>query len=199
MEIDGKDDNADLIHRAQAGDVVAFQQLAESQSQRLCRCAVTFCRDRQWAEDIAQETLIEAWRSLGRFDGRCQFSSWLYGIMRHRFLKACRLRANAAMIPLPEALAETLHHCELSPESATQQSEDALRVRQAVAELPNEHRQVIELRFFAELSLEEIVVALDCPLGTVKSRLHYGLEKLRKLNLAMNFFNPDGESLARRL
>ena len=78
-----------------------------------------------------------------------------------------------------------------------EQSEDAQRVRRAVADLPDEHRQVIELRFFADAALDEIAAILEVPLGTVKSRLHNGLKKLRKQNLVVNFFPSAGESPAR--
>ena len=60
--------------------------------------------------------------------------------------------------------------------------------------LAEEHRLVVELRFFAGATLEEIAAVLGCPLGTVKSRLHHALEKLRKMNLAVNLFTPSGET-----
>lgn len=185
-------DEQDLIHRAQTGDAGAFRLLALRQAESLYRCALTLCRDRHVAEDICQETLVEAWRGLGRFDGRCRFSTWLYGILRHRFLKT-RRRTGAALAPLDAATGESYAERDPTPAAAAQQAEDAARVRTAVAGLPEEHRLVIELRFFAAASLEEIAAALDCPLGTVKSRLHHGLEKLRKMNLAMNLFGPGGE------
>ena len=89
---------------------------------------------------------------------------------------------------------ETLTQKSLGPESLFQMSEDAERVHRAVAELPDKHRQVIELRFFADASLNDIAAVLDVPLGTVKSRLHHGLEKLRQLNLAVNLFPSVGKS-----
>jgi RNA polymerase sigma-70 factor (ECF subfamily) len=85
----------ELIRRVQAGEQQAFQQIARQHSEPLFRCALTLCRDRQLAEDISQEALLEAWQSIGRFDGRCRFSTWLYGILRHRFLKARQRRARA--------------------------------------------------------------------------------------------------------
>ena len=80
------------------------------------------------------------------------------------------------------------------PDRSAETSEDARRVRQAVASLPEEHRLVVELRFFAGATLDEIAAALDCPLGTVKSRLHHGLEKLRRMNLAVNLFTSSRET-----
>ena len=80
------------------------------------------------------------------------------------------------------------------PSRDSERAEDAERVRNAVSALPDEHRQVIELRFFADAKLDDIAAVLDIPLGTVKSRLHNGLEKLRQLNLAVNLFSATGES-----
>jgi RNA polymerase sigma-70 factor (ECF subfamily) len=189
--------DSDWILRAQSGDRSAFKRLAESHVEPLLRCALTLCRDRQLAEDIAQETLLEAWRSIGRFDGRCRFSTWLYGILRHRFLKAARRVARKfAELPAEDAAPIAATHADPSRES--QRAEDAARIRQAVAALSEEHRQVIELRFFADATLDDIAAALDIPLGTVKSRLHNGLEKLRKQKLAVNLFSTDRESPTRQ-
>jgi RNA polymerase sigma-70 factor, ECF subfamily len=187
-----EDDERELIDRAKAGEATAFERLAGQHAAPLWRCAMTLGKDSHWAEDLAQETLVEAWRSLARFDGRCRFSTWLYGILRHRFLKG-RRRQHAAALSASDALGqEQCTAC--SPDCSAETSEDALRVRRAVASLPEEHRLVVEMRFFAGATLEEIAAALGCPLGTVKSRLHYGLEKLRQMNLAVNLFTSSGET-----
>ena len=75
-----EDNERELIDRAQAGEAIAFERLAEQHAARLWRCALALGKDGHWAEDLAQETLVEAWRCLARFDGRCKFSTWLYGI-----------------------------------------------------------------------------------------------------------------------
>ena len=187
-----ENDERKLIERAQAGEAIAFERLAEQHAARLWRCALALGKDGHWAEDLAQETLVEAWRSLARFDGRCRFSTWLYGILRHRFLKG-RRHQNAAKPSAPDGLGQ-VPSTAYTPDRSAEASEDAQRVRRAVASLPEEHRLVVELRFFAGATLDEIAAALGCPLGTVKSRLHYALEKLRQMNLAVNLFTSCREA-----
>lgn len=186
-----EDDQRALIDRAQAGEATAFEQLAERHAARLWRCALALCKDRHWAEDLVQETLVEAWKSLARFDGRCGFSTWLHGILRHRFLKGWR-QQNALRLSASDVLDQT--PCiAYTPDRSAEMSEDALRIRNTVADLPEEHRLVVELRFFAGATLDEIAAALGCPLGTVKSRLHHALKKLRQMNVTVNLFTSDRE------
>jgi RNA polymerase sigma-70 factor, ECF subfamily len=190
-----QDEERELIGRARAGEAAAFEQIAARHAASLWRCAIVFCKDNHWAEDLAQETLVEAWRSLARFDGSCRFSTWLYGILRYRFLKG-RRRHPPALINSDSLGQEP---CDgVAPDRSAEAAEDARRVRRAVAGLPEEHRLVVELRFFAGAKLEEIASALDCPLGTVKSRLHHALEKLRRMNLAVNLFTTSGETWENR-
>ena len=187
-----ENDEHELIGRAQAGEASAFERLAGRHAAHLWRSALALGKDGHWAEDLVQETLVEAWRSLARFDGRCRFSTWLYGILRHRFLKGGRGRYT---VRLSAADALGQEQCTArSPDQSAEVSEDAARVRRAVAGLPEEHRLVVELRFFAGATLEEIAAALGCPLGTVKSRLHHALRKLRQMDFAVNLFTSSRET-----
>ena len=199
MTMSGTNSDSEFIRIAQAGDQRAFQTLAQLHSEPLLRCAITLIRDRQLAEDIVQETLLEAWRSIGRFDGRCRFSTWLYGILRHRYLKSARKLSRVELGGVSVEEIRSPPQSADDPSRESQKSEDAAQIRKAVTDLPEEHRQVIELRFFAHLTLDDIAALLDVPLGTVKSRLHNGLEKLRQQKIARHLFTTSGESPARQL
>jgi RNA polymerase sigma-70 factor, ECF subfamily len=185
----------ELLARARAGDAPAFCELAASHEARLLQQACGLCRDFPTAEDLASETLIEAWRSLARYNQTCRFSTWLFSILLHRHQKHLR-RARSRPIPLSRLPAgeaaersqiqENLPSANPSPAEAAAQRESCDRLRTAIESLPEKHRQVVLLRFFEDASLPEIAVLIGCSIGTVKSRLHYALEKLHDLQGPLN-------------
>ena len=186
---------ADLLTRARAGESSAFCQLAAQHEGRLLQQACGLTRDQSAAEDLVAETLLEAWRSLGRYNGTCRFSTWLFSILLHRHQKALR-RARSRPIPLaalPSSEADERRHAQEnvpapgpSPADEAMRREAADKLREVVATLPEKHQQVILLRFFEDASLPEIGAVLGCSVGTVKSRLHYALEKLRQAQEGVN-------------
>jgi RNA polymerase sigma-70 factor, ECF subfamily len=194
---------AELLTRARAGESPAFCRLAAEHEGRLLQQACGLARDPSAAEDLVAETLVEAWRSLSRYNGSCRFSTWLFSILLHRHQKALR-RARSRPIPLatlPSAVAderrqaqENLPAAGLSPADEAMRREAADKLREAVAALPEKHQRVILLRFFEEASLPEIAIVLGCSVGTVKSRLHYALEKLRESQHGLNLSELWGDT-----
>ena len=188
-------DTISLLARARQGDAPAFCRLVQPLEARLLRQAMALCRDSSAAEDLVSETLVQAWKSLLTYNETCRLSTWLYSILLHRQQKSLRA-ARSRPIPLawlPSVEAENHREAhqvmpavEASPASAVAQQELAVELRQAVELLPEKHRQVVLLRFFEEASLEEIATLLDCSVGTVKSRLHHALEKLRHMKNTLN-------------
>src|SRR5512137_2459886 len=186
---------ADLLTRARGGESSAFCRLAAEHDGRLLQQACGLTHDPSAAEDLVSETLVEAWRSLSRYNGACRFSTWLFSILLHRHQKALR-RARSRPIPLatlPSAEADERRQVQENlPAAGPSPAEDAMRkeaagkLRRAVEGLPEKHQQVVLLRFFEEASLPEIAALLGCSLGTVKSRLHYALEKLREPQQGLN-------------
>ncbi len=193
-------DSRELLARACAGEAPAFGLLVAPCQARLFQQAVALAGNGPAAEDLVAETLVEAWKSLPRYDQTCRLSTWLYAILLHRHRKAvCRARCrprSLAWLPFFEAQAlhdrqASLPSPELSPAEALAQNESGVRVRQCLERLSDKHRQVIRLRFFEAATLPDMAAVLGCSVGTVKSRLHHALEKLRQLK--MNLPAPSGD------
>jgi RNA polymerase sigma-70 factor (ECF subfamily) len=168
----------DVLARAQARDADAFCELCAPYHDRLFRQAVALCGDHTLAQDLAQETLLEAWKSLRRFNGRCKLFTWFCSIMLHRYQKM--LRRKRSVLAAAEEL-ESVTDQSPSPAATSESSERARLLQKHLDALPHKQRQVVHLRFYVDHSLEEIAVALRCSVGTVKSRLFHGLESLRKM------------------
>ncbi len=141
------------------------------------------------AEDLAEDTLVEAWRHLHRYNGRCQFFTWLCAILLNRYRNAVRGKRSLLSPALPpdgrddsELRLEQMAEPCCWPDEAAQRREEAVLVQQCIAALPAKHQQVIHLRFYVGESLEGIAAALGCSVGTVKSRLFHALDKLRGMN-----------------
>ena len=182
-----------LVARAQAGDLEAFTALVTHDIAALRR----FCRgltDAAAADDLAQETLVRAWRSLARLGAPFRFRAWLFGIAANLARKAWRRRARADA-SLEALLAD--HYDDLgrpagpirvrallpaaphSPEEVIDRREDAARLHRALDALPAALRRVLVLHYLDGLSYAEIVTALDVPVSTVKGRLFKSRARLR--------------------
>jgi RNA polymerase sigma-70 factor (ECF subfamily) len=205
--MDVTDDRVEIIQagealaRARAGEAEGFCRLTEPLQTRLLRQAAALAGDLSAAEDLVAETLVEAWKSLARYDESCRFSTWLYAILLHRHQKwRRRARSRPAELAwLPsfqrERLAarqENLPSPDPSPAEDAARNDNSALMRECVARLPEKHRRIILLRFFEEASLPDMARLLGCPVGTVKSRLHHALEKLRKIK--MNFPEMEGDT-----
>lgn len=174
-------DARSLLDKARAGDADAFCAVCREYEGRLLRQAMTLCGNEAMAEELAQDTMVEAWRCLRKYNGRCQFFTWLCAILLNRFRNALRDKRSAVFSD--EAGPDKTVDERDAPDQALAQLEQATQVRRCIAALPAKHRQVIFLRFYVNDSLPEIAAALGCSVGTVKSRLFNAMEKLRRMNL----------------
>ncbi len=174
-----------------------FQSLVEEHYDRLFRAARFMCGDQQAAEDLVQETFLAAGETLDRFQGRSSPYTWLYGILLEQ-VAPLAAPPNRRVFSLQSMswddqsgnAADLVPSDQPGPDDNAQEHEAAERVRQAIAQLPEDHRTVVILRFVEDLSYQEIGEMLDCPLGTVKSRIHYALKKIGK-ELARVGLGPD--------
>lgn len=168
----------DLIKQAQKGDQQAFRQLLEIYATLTERTARVLLPDRASAEDAVQEAWLDVWRGLRNFEPERPFRPWLLTIVANRCRMAAR-QQHFVSVPmqdvLPEenlGLVEDIAATLLSPA-------DYSELQKALDELRPEQRQILALRFFADLELAEIAALAGISLGTVKSRLHRTLQTLR--------------------
>ena len=173
-----------LVQRARTGDHDAFRELVERYQRKIAALALGMLRSREDALDIVQETFTKAYQSLDRFKGDAAFYTWVYRIAYNLCVDHQRRAAKGPQIGLdaeedaPSARADGPHPDE--PFARARDAEIARRVRAAIQDLTPDHRAVILLRELEGLSYAEISQVLECPKGTVMSRLHYARRQLQR-------------------
>ncbi len=160
----------------------ALAELYDRYARLVFSLALQILNDRSTAEEVVQEVFAKVWRGAHDFaPERGKFSSWLIGITRHQCIDELRRRR---VRPTAESVDET-PLLELAsdddPAEAAAYTLERERVRRALAEIPAEQRLVIELAFFEGLTHEEIASRCATPLGTVKTRVRLGMQKLKEL------------------
>jgi RNA polymerase sigma-70 factor, ECF subfamily len=173
-----------LVERALAGDGDAFGEVVRRWERKIYALTYGITGSVEDARDATQETFIAAYRSLPRFRGEAQVSSWLHRIAVNQCItrqRRARVRAETGLEEEIEAGREqflsTGHGA--SPAHASESKQRAEAVRRAVDSLPQELREVVLMKEFEELTFQEIADALQIPLSTVKSRLYTALRQLR--------------------
>ena len=182
-------DEKTALHRAQKGDQAAFGWLVEAYQGPVYRLALRMGLRPEDAEEAAQNAFLAAWRGLPSFRGEAKFSTWLY-----------RLASNAAVDILRrekkyenQSDIEDLQRPDAapSPQEQVERQDTQQAVRQAMASLPPEFRQVLVLRYLQEMNYQEIAQALALPEGTVKSRINRAKGQLKALLAESgNLFGP---------
>jgi len=158
-----------------------LDRLIEQYQHRLLRYLVYLIGNRELAEDLFQETWIRVLERGHQYDGKHEFSTWLYAVARNLTIDYLRKRSPISL----DGLMEDEDHARFEPADArpaawelVAQHEQAERIGAALTGIPAEYREAIVLRFQDELALEEIAAVTGAPLGTVKSRLYRGLNLL---------------------
>ena len=174
----------ELVKRVQAGDKTAFDVLVRKYQHRIGAVIGRFVHDYAESQDIAQETFIRAYRALNNFRGDAQFYTWLYRIAVNtakNHLVSMKRRPPTSDVDADDAEhyegAYRMHDSD-TPEHELLREEIARTVSEVVAALPEELRQAITLREMEGLSYEEISETMDCPIGTVRSRIFRAREAI---------------------
>jgi RNA polymerase sigma-70 factor (ECF subfamily) len=145
---------------------------------RVYRFVLRLVRDEMTAEDVVNEVFLDAWRQASRFAGRSAVQTWLLAIGRFKALSVRRERREEE---LDDATAESIADLSDAPALAVEKSDKGEKLRRCLAALPPEHREVIDLVYYHEKSLEEVAQIIGIPENTVKTRMFYARKKLGEL------------------
>lgn len=163
-------------------DIKAFETLYDRFGTLVYSAALRVVGDTHLAEDIAQETFLRLWRQPEHYvSQRGKFVTWLLSVTRNRAIDQVRTRGRRRKHEMPADAPEKAPPTDdlTDPALAAQLSDQRRLVRQALASLPEEQQQVIQLAYFGGYTQQEIAEMLDQPLGTVKTRIRLGMQKLR--------------------
>ena len=171
---------ADLLERIQGSDPTALRSLYELTSSKLFGLALRILVKREWAEDVLQDSYVNIWRHAGDYQASLSAPmTWLAAIVRNRALDHLRrVRANGEG-EWDETLDEILPSNELDPSDALSTSQEARQLAHCLGRLEPEQRQAIVLAYLRDQSHTEVCASLRVPLGTAKSWIRRGLEKLK--------------------
>jgi RNA polymerase sigma-70 factor, ECF subfamily len=173
MELRAQTEDTTLLVQIAAGSLDAFQLFYQRHAGKVLAYARQLGRDRELAEDIAQEVFIAVWSKAGSFrSDRGDVAGWLYAMTRNRMIDHWRKRGNAPTEGLD------VQKMSSSPRDGV---DLPLAVRQALTRVEPGQRHAIEMAYFGGLTYEETAARLDLPLGTLKSRIRSGLRTLREM------------------
>lgn len=171
--------DAQLIERVRASDLSALGALFDRYYAQVFRAAVVITQDSAVAEDIAQDCFLKIHRYANRIDTSLPLAPWLYRVtvnLSYTWLS----RQKKRRVSLEAVVDRLISPMWLSPDQIAEHTEMQEKVRNAVRELNFNQRVVVVLHYLNGLSLDEIAEVLECPVGTIKSRLYYARENLRR-------------------
>jgi len=174
----------ELVKRAQRGERGAFDLLVLRYQHKVIKLVARLLRDPAEAEDVAQEAFVKAYRALGSFRGDSAFYTWLYRIAVNTARNSIASRQRrpldyeADLSESEQSAVESRMRHNDTPEAAALSEEIRATVNRAVEDLPEDLRTAIILREVEGLSYEEIAAAMDCPVGTVRSRIFRAREAI---------------------
>ena len=172
-----------LVKRAGQGDSDAFEQLMRIHENRMYAVSLRMCGNREDALDCTQEAMIRVYRSIDSFKGQSSFATWVYRITMNTCLDELRRRKVRPSSSL-DAMLDTgwsPTDGEETPEEYTISQEQKRMLERSIAELPEDMRAAVVLRDIQGYSYDEIAGILDANVGTIKSRISRGRERLRAI------------------
>lgn len=167
-----------LIGRIANGDRLAMQVLFARHHVRVYRFVLRLVNNPSTAEDLISEVFLDVWRQAGRFEARSQVSTWLLAIARFKALSALRKKPESA---LDDEMAEAIEDTSDTPEVSLQKKNKSELLRECLKSLSPEHREVVDLVYYHEKSIEEVAELIGISENTVKTRMFYARKRLSEL------------------
>jgi RNA polymerase sigma-70 factor (ECF subfamily) len=179
----------DLVKRCQAGNSEAFDELVTRYRTRVFGMIYNMVHSEQDAWDLAQDSFVKAWKSIGRFRGQSSFYTWIYRIvmnvtidwLRKKQVKSGTEFDDSIQLKEVEPGSRTVPQAEALPSEHMERTEIRGEIDKAIAQLSPEHRAVILMKEIEGMQYHEIAETLGCSIGTVMSRLFYARKKLQNL------------------
>jgi RNA polymerase sigma-70 factor, ECF subfamily len=167
-----------LIGRIANGDRLAMQVLFARHHIRVYRFMLRMVRNEATAEDLISEVFLDVWRQAEKFEGRSTVSTWMLGIARFKALSALRRRSDEQ---LDDETAGAIEDQADDPEIALAKKDKSAVLRQCLTKLSAEHREIVDLVYYHEKSVEEVAGIVGIPEATVKTRMFHARKKLSEL------------------
>ena len=168
-----------LYQRLKANDGAAFELVVDQHYQAVFGQLWHFCRDREVAADLTQETFAQAWKSLDSFQGHSSIRTWLYTIAVRAWHRWKQNRASQLSYEALDEWAERVPDLSPGPAQVAENRARRREVQRALCELPSPYHETMVLFYVQNLKYREVSEVLDVSIGTVKSRLHEGVKRLR--------------------
>jgi RNA polymerase sigma-70 factor, ECF subfamily len=167
-----------LIGKIAKGDRLAMEALFARYRIRVFRFLARMVRNEATAEELNSDVFLDIWRQAGTFEGRSAVSTWIFSIARFKALNVLQRRPEAE---LDEEKAATIEDQADDPEVALAKKDKAAVLRQCLAKLSAEHREIVSLVYYQQKSVEEVAAIVGIPEATVKTRMFYARKKLSEL------------------
>jgi RNA polymerase sigma-70 factor, ECF subfamily len=180
----------DLVKRCQDGQSDAFDELVTRYRTRVFAMIYNMVHNEQDAWDLAQDSFVKAWKSIGRFRGKSSFYTWVYRIVMNVTIDWLRKRQvkgagaefdDSIQLKEIDPASKTVPKADPPPHARMERDEIRDRIDKAISQLSPEHRAVILMKEIEEMQYHEIAETLGCSIGTVMSRLFYARKKLQNL------------------
>jgi RNA polymerase sigma-70 factor, ECF subfamily len=168
-----------LIKAIAVGDQPAMRTLYNRHNDRVFQFIVQLVTDTGRAEDLASEVFLDVWSQADRFEGRSQVLTWILSIARHKALSLLAQRRRVA--ELDDIAMELIEDTADTPEQTVLNQDCSAQLRTCLAQMSREHREIIDLFYYHEKSVEEVANIIHTPRNTVKTRMFYARKRLARL------------------